>query len=115
LIAYAAVFAGARSDSFGNPGLISHPSTAPGLGLIQRDRTVAVEHLQHALDLAIAVDVEYSPSQTRCHLAKSLGRLGRHRDALDMLAPNIQRHVRGALGRVRMVDDSGEHRFAHRA
>ena len=81
-------------EAFGNPGLISHAGTGLGLAMIQRDPELAAEQLQHALDLAIAVDIEYSTWQTRCHLASALTRLGRHREALELLAPDIQRHIR---------------------
>ena len=63
--------------------------------MIQRNPELAAEQLQHALlDLAIVVDIEYSTWQTRCHLASALTRLGRHREALELLAPDIQRHIR---------------------
>ena len=84
----------AEADAFGNPTVLSHALTALGLATSRRDPAAAAASLEQALELAVATDAEYTTAQTRSHLAAAYVQLGRHLDALSLLAPAIRRHIR---------------------
>jgi hypothetical protein len=83
-----------RAETFGVPTLVSQASVALG-GIL---RHIAPEearvHLEQAVELAVAVDAERPISAARFQLAALHTEMHRPIDALTVLEPTLQHHLR---------------------
>ena len=87
------------ADKSGVPSLASHISTALGGILRHTAPDEALIHLKRALELAVAVDAETSTSSARFQLAALHTQMHRPIDALTVLEPTLERHLRSGAGR----------------
>ncbi len=91
------------ADQVGNPNGIAHACMALGGALRHSDPGEALSLLERAVDMSAPLDIELTANQAREHLALLYVSLGRHHDALALMGPTIQRHVRaGAWNQVWM-------------
>jgi predicted ATPase len=83
-----------RAETFGVPTLVSQASVALGGILRHIAPEDALVHLEQAVELAVAVDAERPMSAARFQLAALRSEMHRPIDALTVLEPTLQHHLR---------------------
>jgi hypothetical protein len=83
----------------GIPNLTSHISLALGGCLRRSHPDEALDHLERAIELAVAGDAEGSLSSARLQLAALHAARQRPHEALGVLQPMLERHVRSGATR----------------
>ena len=83
-----------QAEELGNANGVAYATMTSGLALVRRDQPAAARLLRQAIDIAAPLELEITVAQARRGLAALYAELGRPHDALDLVAPAIEQHLR---------------------